>query len=98
MAVLKPHNKHNDNIALCNNIVIECLPRTVAHVQLFCKHSGLIKNEDCMDDCEVLEDNSIQGYSLVKKPNTTSKVWLHFRLKGHENGTPFPAEIDKPIF
>ena len=38
-----------------------------------------------------------QGYRLIKKPNTTSKVWMHFGLNCDEDGTPIPTEIDKPV-
>ena len=58
-----------------------------------------------MVDSEVLEviqekpysTQDSHGYTLVKKPNTTSKVWMHFSLKGDKDGSPIPKEIDKPI-
>ena len=31
------------------------------------------------------------------KPHTTSKVWVHFGLKGNKDGLPDTAEIEKPI-
>ena len=48
-----------------------------------------------MADDEELD--STQDCVLVKKPNTTSKVWVHFGLKGDEDGAPIPTEIDKPV-
>ena len=43
------------------------------------------------------EGDNTEGYVLVKKPHTTSKVWAHFGLKGDENGTPVQTEIDELI-
>jgi len=48
-----------------------------------------------MADDEELD--STQDCVLVKKLNTTSKVWVHFGLKGDEDGAPIPMEIDKPV-
>ena len=47
---------------------------------------------------EEYEDKGLREvYVLVKKPNTTSKVWAHFGLKGDKDGLPDPAEVEKPI-
>ena len=35
------------------------------------------------------DEDSTQDCVLMKKPNTTSKVWVHFGLKGDEDGAPF---------
>jgi len=48
-----------------------------------------------MADDEELD--STQDFVLVKKSNTTIKVWVHFGLKGDEDGAPIPMEIDKPV-
>ena len=37
-----------------------------------------------------------EEHQLIKKPNTTSKVWAHFGLKSDANGFPDPAEV-KPM-
>ena len=47
---------------------------------------------------EKYEDEGLREvYVLVKKPNTTSKVWAHFGLKGDKDGLPDPVEVEKPI-
>ena len=59
-------------------------------------------NRHKMADSEVVEEEldsaqDSQGYRSIKKPNTTSKVWMHFGLNCDKDGTPIPTEIDKPV-
>ena len=57
------------------------------------------KEAELHDLSEEQDDESLrEEYVLVTKPHTTSKVWVHFGLKGsNKDGLPDSAEVEKSI-